>query len=168
MQLWTPQDNINPRHRAEEGREVWVEHSRNCFVSNMGRVRDVTTRKELTVRTGSGRYPTVSLRDQGRRYLHQVVLEAFDGPGQGRTARRRNLDKEDNRLCNLYWSSARGRLSPTDKALLQNLLERGVTQADIGRQLGIPSAHVAYYKKKLTADKTRLEETPPSEFGYTP
>jgi hypothetical protein len=100
--------------RSIPGYEGWYE------VSDYGRVRSV----ERTTRHGRVRkrhvlrasvmlgYLKVDLSRDNKhrtRTVHQLVLEAFVGPGDGRRkqARHINGNRQDNRLENLCWGSAK-------------------------------------------------------------
>ena len=95
--------------------EGWYE------VSDCGRVRSLEritrhghTRKQhlLKATLNSAGYLRVDLsRDNTQRnvMVHQLVLEAFVGPGDGRRKQARHLngDPKDNRLENLRWGTAK-------------------------------------------------------------
>ena len=101
--------------KAVVGYAGWYE------VSDHGRVRSLerTTRhgrvrvqRELKLTLNSAGYFRVDLsRDnkQLQRQVHRLVLEAFVGPGDGRRkqACHCNGDRQDNRLTNLRWGTAR-------------------------------------------------------------
>jgi len=100
--------------KAIPGYEGWYE------VSDCGRVRSLerTTRhgrkrKQHVLRAGlsTNHYPKVDLsRDAEHctRMVHQLVLEAFVGPAdEGMQSCHRNGVRQDNRLCNLYYGTAR-------------------------------------------------------------
>lgn len=152
MQLWLPQDG-DPRLLAEEGKERWAAHPRkeDVFASNLGNLLRVFPRQgtaEIAKRLSTKGYLTATAAGE-RRYVHQFVLEAFEGMGEGRTARRRNRDRTDNRLCNLYWSTARGKLGAAEKELLLHLLRADkLSHAEIARRFRTTSSHVAYYAKQ--------------------
>jgi len=96
------------------GYEGWYE------VSDAGRVRSLerTTshgrkRKQKVLKAvNDGKYLRVNLSKDNQKRLwlvHQLVLTAFVGPGNGRIKQARHLngDPEDNRLENLCWGSAK-------------------------------------------------------------
>lgn len=91
-------------------------------VSDLGRVRSLDTIKTDSLgrpRPGRGRslsadtkpngYVYVNLKDKPRkrrRYVHQLVLEAFVGPRpEGHEACHVNGERGDNRLTNLRWDT---------------------------------------------------------------
>lgn len=86
---------------AEQWRPV-VGHESSHQVSNLGRVRNLLTGNLM--RGGlNGRYLMVKVND-ARRYIHQLVLEAFHGPRpDGMVSNHKNLDRFDNRADNLEW-----------------------------------------------------------------
>lgn len=106
---------------AEEWRDI-PEWEGLYEVSNQGRVRSRDTLKIDSLgrpRKGRGKvlsadikpngYVYVNLKDKPRkqrRYVHQLVLEAFVGPRpEGMEACHDNGDRADNRLENLRWDT---------------------------------------------------------------
>lgn len=92
------------------GEEMWapVPSAPGYEVSDLGRVRGPRGMRPLH-RMAKG-YMGVYLHgaDRSRRYVHQVVLEAFVGPcPPGMECLHENDVKTDNRLSNLRWDTRR-------------------------------------------------------------
>ena len=160
MRFYTPHEGPPPRALAEEGIEVWAPAivGKSLFVSNLGRLRrDTELRNDDSIiepRTNktTGQV-SMYVRGVGRRYVHYLVLTAFEGHTL-LTVRRFNQDRQDNRLCNLGWVRDGGRLPRKVRAMVEAVLDEGMRPCDVARQFDITSSHVCYYKNK-TREKPR-------------
>jgi hypothetical protein len=87
-------------------------------VSNLGRVKSFKGKKEKILRpfyTGSG-YLQVGLTQCGRqnlKYVHRLVLWAFEGHPKGRQCDHINMIKDDNRIENLRWVTRKQNMKNT-------------------------------------------------------
>ena len=78
-------------------------------VSNLGRIRRISTGQILSACTRSNGYIQVTLWDRGirrTRYVQKLVWEAFNGPLEpSQNIAHLNGDRTDNRLSNLFLES---------------------------------------------------------------
>ena len=78
-------------------------------VSNLGRVRRISTGQVLSVCTRSNGYIQITLWDRGIRrtkYVQKLVWEAFNAPLEpSQNIAHLNGDRTDNRLSNLFLES---------------------------------------------------------------
>ena len=78
-------------------------------VSNLGRIRRISTGQILSACTRSNGYIQVTLWDRGIRrtkYVQKLVWEAFNGPLEpSQNIAHLNGDRTDNRLSNLFLES---------------------------------------------------------------
>lgn len=159
-------------------------------VSSMGRLRSVGTRKRGPGYDGDGHYyftlasrvsgyPVAGLTVNGKTrqyYVHSMVAEAFLCPRpDGLHANHKNLDRTDNRACNLEWvtprqnaihglvhGSRRGRrLSHEDVARIKaEPLVHG-TMARLAKEYGV-SLQLIWYtiKERMSLDAQRTLVAP--------
>lgn len=91
-------------------------------VSNLGRVRSLDRidacgrlRRGRILKTHTSKYKTVGLSVGGvtkTTAVHRIVGETFLPKAEGKnTINHKNLDKEDNRVCNLEWMSQKEQIS---------------------------------------------------------
>lgn len=143
MKFYYPQDGLNPRLMSERGEEVWTPYTEGpFFISNMGRVWDAERDRELPQHEVSGRY-AVNLRGIGKKYVHRLVIHAFEGPDR-RTVHHLK-DREDNRLCNLE-RRGRERLTKEEQKAVKARLREGIRPSQVAREFGLTTSHVAYYQ----------------------
>jgi hypothetical protein len=87
-------------------------------VSNLGRVKSFKSKKEKILRpfyTNEG-YLQVGLIQCGRKnlkYVHRLVLWAFEGHPKGRQCDHINRVRDDNRLDNLRWVTRKQNIANT-------------------------------------------------------
>lgn len=81
-------------------------------VSDMGRIRSIKRKapKILVQSTSQDGYFKVSLYDLDRKqkvyFVHRLIAEAFiENPDNKPTVDHINMDKKDNRICNLRWAT---------------------------------------------------------------
>lgn len=96
--------------------EVWknIEGYGNVYqVSDMGRVRSMRrmAARILVQNKGQDGYFKVGLYDENRKqhtvFVHRLVAEAFiENPDGKNTVDHINMDKSDNRACNLRWATS--------------------------------------------------------------
>lgn len=131
----------------EEWRPVVGQEGR-YEVSSLGRVRSLLRRSQTgpdrilapSMRSG---YASVAFYDKGRQVhrVHVLVAEAFIGlRPPGHVVNHKNLDKSDNRACNLEWVTQRenieharehGRIPPPLKG--EAHASSRITEADVRR-----------------------------------
>ena len=115
-------------------------------VSDLGKVRGLTSGKLLAPYKGSYGYLRVDLHKNGNKKterLHRLVLEAFKGPpSEGYQCRHLNHNKEDCSLVNLEWN--------TQQVNIQDNLDRGACNAPKGEE---------HYCAKMTWDNVREMRT---------
>lgn len=117
--------------------------------------------------TGSAGYPTVILCGSGRHQhgrIHVMVLEAFVGPRPaGCEVRHLNGVRNDNRLANLAWGTptentmdrvlhgraSRG-LTLDDVAFVRVAADKGITDTEIARRIGVTRRSVALVRTGRT------------------
>lgn len=76
----------------------------NYEVSNLGRVRNVTTGKILKPYNDQRGYLRVDLSRDNRAKVHRLVAMAFvPQPRRKNIVNHINRDRHDNRACNLEW-----------------------------------------------------------------
>jgi hypothetical protein len=90
-------------------------------VSDDGRVYSLRKNRELSpyVSCSGAGYKSVHLFMDGKRTVkavHQLVLEAFVGPCEGRQGNHKNFDKSDNRVENLEWVTPRENIAHAQAA----------------------------------------------------
>ena len=116
-------------------------------------------------RTG---YPQITLQKEGRSFcfwVHRLVLMAFVGPRPvNMQARHLNGDKQDNRLENLQWGTAkenyrdsvehgvssrgeRHGLSKLTEDLVREIRQAPGTIREIGQKFGIDNSNVSRIKR---------------------
>ncbi len=92
---------------TENWKDVPGFEGRYC-VSDLGRVYSLLSGRCLRPATGRSGHQVVALSlGAVTRYIHQLVLEAFEGPRppEFRDCRHLNGDASDNRRVNLAWGS---------------------------------------------------------------
>jgi hypothetical protein len=86
--------------------ERWktVAENKKYEVSDLGRVRRISTNRVLRIRLSKNGYPRVNFGDT--RFVHRLVAIAFLKPDPSRpTVNHLNGEKTDNRAVNLAWST---------------------------------------------------------------
>ena len=78
---------------------IW---SDNYEVSDLGRVRNVTTQHVLTPVKETAGYFRIKINGKHKK-IHRLVCESFLGPQEGKEVNHINGVKTDNRLENLEW-----------------------------------------------------------------
>lgn len=76
--------------------------------SSEGRIMNVRTQKILRTKINDNGYEQVCLRKNNRPYtvrVHKLIAETFLGPHPGMDVRHIDLDRTNNRVENLYWTS---------------------------------------------------------------
>jgi hypothetical protein len=76
--------------------------------SSEGRIMNVRTQRILKTHTDGRGREIVQLRKNNQTYtvhVHKVIAQTFLGDHPGMDVRHRDLDRSNNRVDNLYWSS---------------------------------------------------------------
>lgn len=145
-------------------------------VSDQGRVVSLRNVEPVELRGAPGKngYPRVSLRNGTTtkyRNIHNLVLEAFEGPcPTGQEVRHLNGVRTDARLSNLKYGtnidnmldrkrhgtftqgerSGQAKLGPEEVHEIVRLLELGVRQSDIAKKFGVGQMTVSNIKTGKT------------------
>ena len=89
--------------------EIWVNaynYEDKYEVSNLGKVRKKSTKRELVGHISIGGYRRISLTRNYKtinKSIHRLVLQSFLGNKEGLVVNHKNGIKTDNRLENLEW-----------------------------------------------------------------
>lgn len=89
--------------------EIWIpafNYQEKYEVSNLGKVRKISTKRELIGHISKGGYRRVSLSKNYKNInisIHRLVLQSFVGNKEGFVVNHKNGIKTDNRLENLEW-----------------------------------------------------------------
>lgn len=166
--------------------ELWLaipEFEGEYEVSDLGNVRSLdrqqssyggrvwTRRGRPMKQTWDGRYYVVSLcgsKTKARRYVHQLVLEAFVGPRPDSTYHgcHKSGDARDNTLTNLRWDTAqsnvldkvvhgtmpvgekhhRNKYSEAQIEEVRSMLKRSVPMSEIEHATGVKAGTVSQIK----------------------
>lgn len=116
--------------------EIWktITEATNYEVSNMGRVRNKTTKQILTGRSSKSGYLQVCIKITAtnkftNRYIHRLVAQYFlDNPENKREVNHINGDKTKNEVSNLEW------VTPSENQKHRHLI--GITQTS-NRKVGM-------------------------------
>ena len=89
--------------------EIWIpayNYQEKYEVSNLGKVRKSSTKRELVGHISKGGYRRVSLSKNSKNInisIHRLVLQSFIGDKPNLVVNHKNGIKTDNRLENLEW-----------------------------------------------------------------
>ena len=131
----------------------------NYQISNLGNVWSKTTKKILKPYKTNRGYLTVGFWLEGKKKrlsIHRLVAQAFlTNPQNFPEVNHINGCKRDNSLCNLEWVSSsanvahayrsglrRQKLATTDKELILQLLQQGLTHRAIGIKFNVSHSTV--------------------------
>ena len=76
--------------------------------SSEGRIMNVRTQRILKTQRNDRGYETATLRKNNQQYsvrVHKLIAQTFLGDHPGMDVRHRDLDRSNNRVDNLYWST---------------------------------------------------------------
>lgn len=92
--------------RELQDEEVWIKGYEGSYaVNTSGQIYSYRSSRFLSPYRDTGGYYRVDLKDRAY-YVHRIVAEAFlPNPNNVPEVNHLNLDKSDNRLCNLEWVS---------------------------------------------------------------
>lgn len=128
-------------------KEIWktVVEASNYEVSNLGRIRNITTGKYLNPSKHKSTINRIKLRNNSEKLssyvLTHLILKAFGvkNPKRFKNVLHINGDKKDNRLDNLEWGTHRTNARPKELILaIRKEIEKGTKTKAIMEKFDLP------------------------------